>query len=95
MEKPAINYYPEDFLLNEPIFIYGFTPYNSTLRIEGSYAVELYRAYMPWLRKIDLEWQHKTVLPLISVVLLMSFVLYNNLNIMACYAFLRDGLLAT
>jgi hypothetical protein len=46
LEKPGINYYPGDFLLNEPIFIYDITPYNSTLRIEGSYAVELYRAYM-------------------------------------------------
>ena len=47
LENPGINYYPGDFLLNEPIFIYDFTPYNSTLRIEGGYAVELYRAYMP------------------------------------------------
>jgi hypothetical protein len=47
LEKPTINYYPEDFLLNEPIFIYRFTPYNSILRMEGGYAVELYRAYMP------------------------------------------------
>ena len=47
LEKPGINYYPGDFLLNEPIFIYDITPYNSTLRIEGGYAVELYRAYMP------------------------------------------------
>ena len=47
LEKPGINYYPGDFLLNEPIFIYDFIPYNSTLRIEGGYAVELYRAYMP------------------------------------------------
>ena len=47
LKNPGINYYPGDFLLNEPIFIYDFTPYNSTLRIEGGYAVELYRAYMP------------------------------------------------
>ena len=47
LEKPGISDYPEDFLLNEPIFIYDFTPCNSTLRTEGGYAAELYRAYMP------------------------------------------------
>ena len=41
LEKPGINYFLEDFLLNVPIYIYDFIPYNSTLRIEGSYAVEL------------------------------------------------------
>lgn len=47
LEKPGISDYPEDFLLNEPIFIYDITPNNSTFRIDGGYAVDLYRVYMP------------------------------------------------
>lgn len=46
LEKPGINYYPEDFLLNKPSLFMTSHLNNSKLHIEGGYAVGLNRIYM-------------------------------------------------
>lgn len=45
-EKGEILYYPGSFLIGE-VTDYNFTPYNTTIRVENSQIVEMYRVYIP------------------------------------------------
>lgn len=46
MEKGEVLYYPGSFLIGE-VTNYDFTPYNTTIRVEDSQIVEMYRVYLP------------------------------------------------
>jgi hypothetical protein len=46
LEKGEILYYPGSFLIGE-VTDYNFTPYNTTIRVENSQIVEMYRVYIP------------------------------------------------
>ena len=45
-EKGEILYYPGSFLIGE-VTDYDFTPYNTTIRVEDSQIVEMFRVYIP------------------------------------------------
>lgn len=45
-EKGEILYYPGSFLIGE-VTDYNFTPCNTTIRVENSQIVEMYRVYIP------------------------------------------------
>ena len=45
-EKGEILFYPGSFLIGE-VTDYNFTPYNTTIRVENSQIMEMYRVYMP------------------------------------------------
>lgn len=46
IEQPELILYPGDFL-NGTVTNYNFTPYNTTVRVEGGKIVELIRVYIP------------------------------------------------
>ena len=45
-EAGEILYYPGSFLIGE-VTDYNFTPYNTTIRVEGSQIIEMHRIYTP------------------------------------------------
>ena len=46
LDSGEILYYPGSFLVGE-VTDYNFTPYNTTIRIENSQIMEMYRVYIP------------------------------------------------
>lgn len=46
LETGEILYYPGSFLIGE-VTDYNFTPYNTTIRVENSQIIEMYRVYIP------------------------------------------------
>ena len=46
LEAGELLYYPGSFLIGE-VTDYNFTPYNTTIRVEGGQIMEMYRVYTP------------------------------------------------
>ena len=46
LDRGEVLYYPGSFLIGE-VTDYYFTPYNTTIRVENSQIVEMYRVYIP------------------------------------------------
>ena len=47
LDKDPVTYYPGDLLMEDSEFEYNFTPNNTTLTVQGGYAVHLERVYNP------------------------------------------------
>lgn len=47
LDAQAIEYYPGDFLLEEAIFEYNFTPYNTSVVIEDGVIIAMEKVYRP------------------------------------------------
>lgn len=47
LDKGEVVYYPGDFLMEETEFLFNFTPFNTTVRIEDGQIVSMVRNYTP------------------------------------------------
>lgn len=47
LDSPEVTYYPGDFLLEEDLFYFFFTPHNTTVVIENGYITQMNRIYTP------------------------------------------------
>lgn len=47
LDSDPVTYYPGDLLTEDSEFEYNFTPNNTTLTVQGGYAVHLERVYNP------------------------------------------------